>query len=252
MKFIYDAPALFHKGALILGDTHFGMEYKLRRKGVYDSRFSMRLFEKLRAIVKKYKAKKVIFLGDVKEDITMLDENTRRILGELGNLCEIIIVRGNHDGGIEQFLNAEVVPSEGFVYEKLGLLHGHSWPDEKLMECDYLVMGHQHPVVSFMDSMGKKHSEPVWVVADSDSEKIAERYEKFNEKIKLILMPAFNPLVGFPINFTKKEQLGPLLNNKLFKLERALLFRLDGTSLGRLNQINFDKSGAHGKKKKRT
>jgi putative SbcD/Mre11-related phosphoesterase len=252
MKFIYDAPALLYKKALILGDTHFGMEQKLRRKGIYDSQFSTRLFEKLEGLVKKHKASRVIFLGDVKEDITMLDDNTRKILGRLGDLCDIMIVRGNHDGGIEQFLNAQIIPAEGFVYEKLGLLHGHSWPADELMQCEYLVMGHQHPLISFKDSMGKKHSEPVWIVADADAEKIAERYKKFNKKIKLILMPAFNPLVGFPINFSKKEQLGPLLNNKLFKLEHALLFRLDGTCLGRLNNINFDKSGAHGKEKKRT
>ncbi len=252
MKFIYDAPALLHKKALILGDTHFGMENKLRRKGVYDAQFSMRLFEKLEGIVKKHKVKRVIFLGDVKEDITMLDDNTRRILEKLGNLCDITIVRGNHDGGIEQFLNAEIVPSQGFVFENLGLLHGHSWPSEELLGCEYLVMGHQHPMISFTDTMGRKHSEPVWIIADSDNEKIAERYKKFNKKIKLILMPAFNPLVGFPINFSKKDALGPLINNKLFKLDRAILFRLDGTCLGRFNNINFDKSGAHGKEKKRT
>ena len=45
-----------------------------------------------------------------------------------------IIVKGNHDGGIEQFINAEIIPAEGFVYEKLGLLHGHSWPKSELME----------------------------------------------------------------------------------------------------------------------
>lgn len=242
MKFIYDAPALLHNKALILGDTHFGMEQKLRRKGIFDEQFSQRLFEKLEALVKKHKAERVIFLGDVKEDITMLDARTRDILQRLSELCSITIVRGNHDGGIEQFLNAEVISSAGFVFDNLGLLHGHSWPAEELMRCEYLVMGHQHPMVSITDSMGKKHSEPVWVVAEPEPKKIGEHYGKFNKKIKLILMPAFNPLVGFPINFSKKERLGPLLNNKLFKLNHALLFRLDGTCLGKLSNLNFNKS----------
>jgi putative SbcD/Mre11-related phosphoesterase len=242
MKFIYDAPALLHKNALILGDTHFGMEEKLKRKGIYDDQFSARLFEKLRGLVKKHRANQVIFLGDVKEEITILDAKTREILEQLERLCDITIVRGNHDGGIEQFLNARIVPSEGFVYENLGLIHGHSWPGDELMACKYLVMGHQHPMVSITDRMGRKHREPVWIVAETDNEKVAEHYKKFNKKIKLILMPAFNPLVGYSINFTKKEQIGPVLNNKLFKLNDALVFRLNGTCIGRFNSIHFNKS----------
>lgn len=242
MKFLYNAPAILHKGAVIVGDTHFGMEWKLKAKGIHDQQFSNRLLLRLMDVVKEHKAKQVIFLGDVKEDITSLDRKTKELLTKLSDACDISIAKGNHDGGIEEFLNATVHPSEGFVFEGLGLAHGHSWPDAKLMECDYLVNGHQHPMVSFTDKMGKRHSEAVWIVADADIKKISERYEKFNKKIKLILMPAFNPLVGFPINLTKKERLGPVLNNKLFKLNDALLFRLNGTCLGKLTSIAFEKS----------
>jgi len=85
--------------------------------------------------------------------------------------------------------------------------------------------------------MGKKHSEPVWIISKCDEKELEKKYKKFNKKIELILMPAFNPLVGFPINLSREEQLGPILNNKLFKLDRALVFRLDGTGLGELKKI---------------
>lgn len=241
MKFLYNAPALFHKGALIVGDTHFGMEWKLKSKGIYDEQFSMRLFEKLKDLIKRHKAKKVIFLGDVKEEITSIDVKTRTILTKLSELCDIVVAKGNHDGGIEEFIGAEVHPPQGFVFENLGLIHGNSWPGSDLLKCDYLVMGHQHPMVSFTDKMGRKHSEPVWILADPDAGEISKHYEKFNKKIKLILMPAFNPLVGFPINLRRKEQFGPVLNNKLFKINDALLFRLDGTGLGPLKNITTHK-----------
>ncbi|MFH2100710.1 MAG: metallophosphoesterase [Candidatus Micrarchaeota archaeon] len=236
MKFLYNAPALLHKGALIVGDTHFGMEAKLRKKGVHAGNFSEIIFERLQKLIEETKAKKLILLGDVKENITMVDPITSRIISKLRMLAEVIIVRGNHDGGIEG-TGAGIKPSEGFVYENLGLAHGHSWPAKELMQCDYLVCGHQHPMVRVKDSLGKFHSEPVWVIADADPEKIGEHYEKFNPKIKLVLMPAYNPLVGSAINFPSEKQLGPLLNNKLFKLNRALLFRLDGPSLGELKNI---------------
>lgn len=237
MKFLYNAPAILHKGALIVGDTHFGMEMKLRNRGIYDEGFSLRLFEKLKELVKKHKCKKIIFLGDVKENITILDDCTKKILSDLSELCDITIVRGNHDGSIERFMHAEISGSGGLVYENLGLVHGHSWPDEKLMCCNYLVMGHQHPMIKITDTIGKKHIEPAWIIASLNGEKIKEHYKKFNKKIKLILMPAFNPLVGSVINFTKKEQLGPTLNNKLFKVNHALVFRLNGTCLGKLENL---------------
>ena len=237
MKFLYNAPALLHKGAIIVGDTHFGMEEKLRRRGIYDDQFSMRLYDRLRGLVEAHKAKRVIFLGDVKEDITMLDRKTGDVLSRLSMLCEVVVVRGNHDGGIEHFGKAKVAPSEGLVYEKLGLVHGHSWPAPQLMMCTHLVMGHQHPMVSITDAFGHRHSEPAWLIAEPDADSIAERYEKFNRKIKLILMPAFNPLVGSAINIDDNERLGPILNNKLFKLNHALVFRLDGTCLGKLENL---------------
>lgn len=237
MRFLYNAPAILHKKALIVGDTHFGMERKLRARGIHDEQFSMRLLMRLLELVKSHKAERVIFLGDVKDDITMLDRKSEEVLERLSKACRIMIVRGNHDGGIEGFKGAQIHPSDGFVFGNLGLLHGHSWPADELMRCSHLVMGHQHPLASFTDKMGKRHSEPVWMIAQPNVDRIAERYDDFNRKIKLILMPAFNPLIGFPINSTRKEQLGPILNNNLFKLDHALLFRLDGTCLGELNSI---------------
>ncbi|MEW6722987.1 MAG: metallophosphoesterase [Candidatus Micrarchaeota archaeon] len=237
MKFLYDAPAILHEGAVIVGDTHFGMEAKLRRRGIYDEGFSLRLSGRLSDLVLEHKAKKLIFLGDVKEDITVLDSKSEEVLSRLSMLCEIIIVRGNHDGGIERFAKAKVAPSDGLVYGKLGLLHGHSWPAPELMGCDYLVMGHQHPMVAMQDAFGRRHAEPAWVVAEAEPEKAAQRYPEFNRGIKLVLMPAFNPMVGSPINIDEKERIGPLLNNNLFKLNSALVFRLDGTCLGELGTI---------------
>jgi metallophosphoesterase superfamily enzyme len=98
-------------------------------------------------------------------------------------------------------------------------------------------MGHQHPMVSITDAFGRRHRESAWVVAPCDEKALKKRYEKFNKKIELVMMPAFNPLVGNAINIDEKGRLGPILNNNLFKLNRALVFRLDGTCLGQLENI---------------
>jgi len=235
LRFIYNAPALLHEKALIIGDTHFGMEDKLRQKGIFDERFSDRIFERIKGLLKETKAERLIILGDVKERITALDQRSADILAKLGLLAELIIVRGNHDGGIEG-CGARIIPSSGFVYGKLGLVHGHSWPSEECMGADYLVSAHQHPQLSVVDRSGKRHSEPVWMISEPDGKNIAGHYKKFNSGIKLVLMPAFNPLVGASFA-ASGGHLGPLLSNNLFKINAASIYRLDGTLLGELDKI---------------
>ncbi len=235
MKFLFNSPAILYKKALIIGDTHFGMEDKLREKGIYDLQFSDRLFEKIKSLLAETKAEKLIILGDVKEKITILDSKTQDILAKLSMLTELIIVRGNHDGGIEG-CGAKIIASDGFVLGDLGLVHGQSWPSTECMNAKYLISAHQHPLLSVVDKSGKMHSEPVWIFADSDEKSIAEHYKSFNKHIKLILMPAFNPLVGKAFH-AGDSYMGPILSNNLFKINVASVYRLDGTSLGELDKI---------------
>ncbi|MFA6530970.1 MAG: metallophosphoesterase [Candidatus Micrarchaeia archaeon] len=245
MKFLYNAPAIFHKDALIIGDAHFGIEGKLFRKGIFSNDFSEKLAEKIIELLKQTKAKKIIFLGDVKDDITYLDQYTIRAFRKIKeytddakNKIEIIIVRGNHDGGIENLGNGiTIVPSDGFVYHGLGLIHGHSWPSEQCMKAKYLISAHQHPQIEFIDSSEKRHVETVWIVASPDEKIIGEHYENFNKKITLIMMPAFNPIIGNTIKTGEEKHLGPILNNKLFKWNDALLYRLNGIPVRRLSSI---------------
>jgi len=247
MKFLYNAPAILYKKALIIGDTHFGMEQKLLSKGIHYQDFSDGLFLKIKSMLKQTKAEKLIILGDVKEQVATLDPKTAGILAKLNLLTELIIVRGNHDGGIEG-CGARIVPSGGFVFgvstcptnrardprERcslgLGLVHGHSWPSDECMNADYLICAHQHPTLSIVDKSGKRHSEPVWIIAEADEGMIAQHYKSFNKKIKLVLIPAFNPLVGAAFD-PLDAHLGPILSNKLFKIDAAIIYRLEGTPL---------------------
>ena len=245
MKFLYNAPAVLHYGALIIGDTHFGMEAKLRGKGIYDENISERIVEKIEKLLKETKAEKLIIAGDVKENILETDKKTLEILKSLSGITELIIVKGNHDGGIEKcgLSGVEVVSAEGFVYKKVGVVHGHSWPGKDVMKCDYIISAHQHPQIMMEDRSGKIHREAAWLIAEPDVKKIGDHYENFNKNIKLVLIPAFNPLVGSIIDISEKRRLGPILNNKLFKLNDALVVKLDGCFVGKLKNIKSDPHG---------
>ncbi|MEM2908923.1 MAG: metallophosphoesterase [Candidatus Bilamarchaeaceae archaeon] len=234
VRFLYNEPAVFYKSALIIGDVHFGIESKLRERGIVDNKFSERLEKKIEALLDRTKAKRLIINGDVKEQIGIFDNVTAEMLKQLNEIVEVIIVRGNHDGGIEESKLC-VVPSDGFSYYGLGLFHGHSWPSEEVMQCASIISAHQHPQIELKDKLGKRHIEPVWLFADANPEEIKKYYENFNKKSRLILMPAFNPLVGSSLK--PDEHLGPVLNNNLFKLSDALVFRFDGSLIGRLGSL---------------
>ncbi len=240
LKFLYQSPALVVDDALIIGDTHFGIEEKLKKKGIFDRTFSLRMSQSIIDLVISHKCTEVIFLGDVKENITQIDPYTFESLESISKVAKITIVRGNHDGGIEKYFKAKIIDSSGFVFSNLGLFHGHAWPDEKLFECDYLICGHQHPLIEIRDSSGKIHKEPAWFICPPNLKNIEEKYKNFNKKIKLILLPAFNPFLGNSLKSSSEKHLGPLLNNKLFKLDSALIYRLNGTCFGQLDQIQTE------------
>ncbi len=236
MQFLYNAPAIFYHDAIIVGDTHFGIERKMRLRGIHYKFFSERVADKLIDLIKQKNAKKLIIIGDVKDEIGTTDEITYGVLERLSEHAELILVKGNHDGGLE-FPGAEIVDSSGFVYRKIGLSHGHSWPAEDLFSAEYIVNAHQHPVIMFRDRLGKTHAEPAWLFVPPDPERVSGQYKDFNRKIQLVIIPAFNPLVGAVINRKGEKHLGPLLNNNLFKLEQSKVFRLDGILLGKLGDI---------------
>lgn len=61
-------------------------------------------------------------------------------------------------------------------------------------------------------------------------------YKKFNKKIKLVLLPAFDSLVGTTLKQDPSEHLGPLLRNKLFKYNDAKMYSLSGVYLGKIQK----------------
>lgn len=234
MRFLYNEPAIFYKKALIISDVHFGIEKKLLERGIHDGAFSERLEKKIERILEETKAERLIIAGDVKDEITTLDNITLKMVNLLCDKTEVIIVKGNHDSGIEK-TNAVVIDPSGLVYGKIGIIHGHSWPSEEVMGAKYIISAHQHPQIMLTDKSGKKHFSGCWVVADANCREIAKHYENFNKKLRLVLIPAFNPLVGSVLK--KGEHLGPILNNNLFKLNDALLFTMHGIFIGKLKEI---------------
>lgn len=259
---------------LVISDLHIGWEASLSEKGIHVPSQTNKILRRVERILALEKINHLIILGDVKHTIEKIElEEWRDIPVFFERLLEkiehIMVVPGNHDGNIENLLpsRVEVAPQHGIILDDVGLLHGHAWPDIKMLECKTLVIGHVHPVVTFEDPMGFRITSQVWVRAPCNKSSLIKAFLK-RHKIKLkaeedpgevlkenfmiepriedlIIMPSFNDaLGGRAINRVStlredifRDFIGPVLRSGGVMLNKAEIYLLDGTFIGSLNNI---------------
>lgn len=197
MKFVEGGRALVVGGTLVITDLHVGLEKKLEDEGFLFPSSTKKLYEKIVKIMDQNSCEKLLLLGDVKERVPGTSYQERAeipwLLNKLEKDYELVIVKGNHDAGLEKITRAKVVKEHRVG--STGFFHGHAWPSKELVQnSDVLVMGHVHPVVVFRDSLGVMHQEQCWVVAKLDDEKMKNKYGSTVNK--LVIMPSFNPLLS--------------------------------------------------------
>jgi putative SbcD/Mre11-related phosphoesterase len=255
---------------VVVADLHIGWEVALSQKGIHVPSQTPKLLKKLVDVVSRYKADRLLILGDVKHTIASAETLEWRDVPEFFSALErqvneVLVVRGNHDGNIEPLLpeTVKVLPSTGTVIGDVGLFHGHRWPSPGLLGCRTLVMGHVHPVVVFRDPAGFRVTRQVWVKADFDGvllSKVLQRKYGVKRKeeqsrtpqgalesgvrsCKLLIVPSFNDFLGGrPLNegrgvLGSGKVAGPVLRSEAVDLRNAETYLLDGTYLGTLEQL---------------
>ena len=229
---------LIDESALILSDLHYGVEAEMLRGGVWVPNRSTARTEKVLELLKQTNSKRLILLGDVKHQVPHNSKQQRTDLEQffmaVGRIAKVEIVPGNHDGGLVDIIPSDVKfhKSDGFVIGEIGMVHGHAWPSQEVMNSKILVMGHEHPALSFRDRLDKLHSEPCWLRAPMLEH---ERYDKVPEQ--LIVMPAFGELAGRTMNREPLKGLGPVLRNGLADLSKARVETLEGLDFGELGNL---------------
>jgi len=251
MKFINGQPALFipEIKVLAIADLHIGIEYELYKSGINIPTQVKNMEKTIENLIWKTQAKKLVIIGDIKHDVPGISyqeiKEIPEFLENLSKKIKVEICLGNHDTYLNDILPKKIKlhGTKGFKIKKFGFLHGHTWPSKELLTCDFLITSHIHPIIQFMDSFGYRIIEPVWIKGKIDPEKVKKRFKvKTTGKLNVIIMPAFNKLLGgMPINTEKAhdELLGPLLKNNFIDLNSTDLYLLDGTYLGKLKDIEF-------------
>ncbi|HIJ16754.1 MAG TPA: phosphoesterase [Thermoplasmata archaeon] len=236
-----DVPALRMKGEggwVVVADLHVGIEVQLRRSGFSIPSQMPKMMTSLEALAGRG-ADNLMILGDLKHRIPSVghreDKEIRELLGRMLKVYRrVVLVAGNHDGGISSALpeGCEALSSRGTRIGKVGLFHGHVWPSEQVMEAQQVVMAHVHPAVLMVDSLGTRSTEKCWARARLAEERVKDRYDSCPGQ--LVIVPAFNPLLtGTPVNSDKGSMLGPFFNNGIVEMRSMKVHLLDGTYLDR-------------------
>lgn len=253
----------------MIADLHLGFEHELAGMGINIPSQTSKIQAKLLQILGEVKPNRLIFLGDVKHNVPKISlrewEDIPVFFEEIQKAVDDIeVIPGNHDGDLEPLTprTVKLHPSKGIIIgkeESVALSHGHAWPSSELLGADYLVIGHNHPVVHFRDSLGFRVIRQIWLKSDCNRRRLAGAFlqyhgVKFNmdpieavERVfnvevrapKLIVMPAFNDILGgLPINLEKPgELLGPILRSKTVNIDSAEAYLIDGTFLGVIEQL---------------
>ncbi len=220
---------LINKKALVVADLHIGVEYELERNGIRIPPQWKDMAEEILSLKEESGAETLTINGDLKHSIPSEKwefRDVRSFFREIRHAFdEIHLVKGNHDGGIQYEVPSWVTlhPGSGFVFEGIGIFHGHAWPSDDVMKSDVLVMGHMHPAVRFTDSLGNSQNEPCWIRG------------KYGDK-KIIVMPAMSRFYGGAA-VNDNRFIGPVLKSEEFDGKNAKIYLLDGTYVGKIGEM---------------
>lgn len=234
LLFIRGEPALLLKEerCLVAGDLHIGADLGFRERGIHFENAAVRSAKLLNRLYEENGAKKAVLLGDMKQSISFPEREEREEIGKFfENLrCgEVEIVKGNHDANLEKLL-VSLGYSYGVKKElllgRVAFLHGNSLPSGEAMMMDYLIIAHSHVAMPTENGLEK-----VWLVAKL-GEGVENKYKKYNKRIRLVVMPAFNELItGRGLGLETKDYT-PLLRSDIFNFEGAGVYSLSGSLFG--------------------
>ena len=246
-EFISGGPALLMKNTrrvLVIADAHFGAESGFSRKGVHIASNSSDRLHRICSCIEESDPDLLLFLGDLKHSVPMM---SRQEFAELPHVLETIrkripfqLIPGNHDGGIERFLEpGELLPNTGTMIDGTWYVHGHMHlPRES--GGHLIVCGHHHPVVSLYDEVGcSLRAQPAYLFAEVNEECAGLVAGANDRSTRILFMPAFFEYAGgIDVRIIHASRLSPV--SRCFDVESAEVFLGDGTYIDRLGALIND------------
>ncbi len=231
---------------LVIGDLHIGFEEKFRVSGISIQPRLDKLIGELSELISEHKVTDLLINGDVKSGIDRISkyewENVPKFFEKMTNLCQVSVIPGNHDAGLQHLIppDVNVLDSNGIMISKILILHGHTRPLPKFQDCEQLVMGHVHPI--FQRRGSPLSGQPVWVFVRARGNQIfkgglshEDSISRNQDTLEIILMPAFNlelVVAGSAMDAARQERkIAPILRS-LKSVSEAMIMTLDGDLIG--------------------
>ena len=197
LRFKKGSRAVFTGEYAVVGDIHLGFEENINSNGY-------NVWEKTDEItdqIIRLGTRKLILLGDIRKEYEEIKPKEGGALIKFfsrlsDNFDEVVLTKGNHDGGIEKITSrfGNISVKNEFIYNKIGFMHGHALPSLKMSrEAETLCISHIHPSFLFSDSNGVSYKEDCFFML-----KLRLPKEKYpDSKLKNgIVIPKFNPYIG--------------------------------------------------------
>ncbi|MFA4639380.1 metallophosphoesterase [Pyrococcus kukulkanii] len=204
---------------LIIADLHIGFEEALVKEGKYVPKLLREVINQVISIGKKYGMKKLIINGDLKHSFVPEQREFVEISTFLESILrefnEVIVVRGNHDTGINWIgkFGVEVVDS----VEVMGwtIVHGHEECD-----CERVIIGHEHPAIRLRDEVGATVKVPAFLRGEN-----------------IVVLPAFSPW-AYGNDLTLNDPISPILKNAdITQLEVLIPVEGEVLSFGKFGEL---------------
>ena len=212
LKFTGTEGLIFFNKILVISDLHIGIERELYKKGINIPSQVNYYINKIKKIYEKYKIEYLIIDGDLKHNIpeTSLQEmsDIPYFINEISQYFKkIYIIKGNHDGDIEELINGinNVKILKALKIKNVIFTHGNL---NTKLKGKFYVIGHHHFSKSISTSIGDSIYEKVFVIG----------YK--NNKV-IIFLPAFSDLAGL---WDTGEFQGPIAKG----IEKYEVYTLDG------------------------
>ncbi len=196
-KFKKDSHAVFFEDYAVVGDIHLGFEEEINDNGynIWDKT------EEITENILRLNSKKLILLGDLRKGYTEILPREGGILIKFLSILsnkfdEIIITKGNHDGGLEKISNRfkNISVTSEFIHRNVGFMHGHALPSMKLAaESKFVCLSHLHPSVILRDSNGVIYQQDCFLFLNI---KLPKKKYKDSTLTKGLVVPKFNEYIG--------------------------------------------------------
>jgi putative SbcD/Mre11-related phosphoesterase len=229
---------------LVVSDLHIGFEEKFKSSGINIQSNVEKMQHELEDLIAEYDVTNLIIAGDVKSGTDRIFqsewENVPKFLSSLAKKCKVIIVPGNHDGGLSNLVPdaVQIADSNGIVLQDTLIFHGHTKPLIKFKDCNRILMGHIHPIYQ------KKNSPlsgiPVWIFLKINKKFLFKEIISTDEDslMEVIVIPTFNSdltVAGYFNEEAKAERrLSPIVKG-LHSASEVIITTLNAEVIGDLS-----------------